>query len=66
MLAGQSSAARPEGYQMKNNPLEKAIMALLHLVEGVFTSSDAPNDVRDRVDTPKGIPNDPGRRPPKR
>ena len=51
---------------MKNNPLEKATMALLHLVEGVFTSSDAPNDVRDRVDTPKGIPNDPGRRPPKR
>lgn len=51
---------------MRENPLEKAIMALLHAVESVFTSSEAPNDVRDFVDTPKGIPNDPGRRPPKR
>ena len=51
---------------MRENPLGKAIMALLHLVESVFTSSDAPNDVRDYVDTPKGISNDPGSRPPKR
>ena len=51
---------------MGNNPLMKAVLALLHLVESVFTTSDAPNEVRDRVDTPQGIPNDPGRRPPKR
>jgi len=51
---------------MRDNPLGNAILALLHAVESVFTGSEAPNDVRDYVDTPKGVPNDPGRRPPKR
>ena len=51
---------------MRENPLGNAIMAVLHAIESVFTSSEAPNDVRDYVDTPKGVPNDPGRRPPKR
>ena len=65
MLTGRAQAP-PEGNGMRENPLGNAIMALLHAVESIFTSSEAPNDVRDYVDTPKGVPNDPGRRPSKR
>ena len=51
---------------MGDNPLGKAIMALLHFVESAVTSEAAASNVRGHADTPKGIPNDPGRRPPKR
>ena len=51
---------------MRDNPLIKAIKALLHIADSVVTSEVAPSDLRGRVDAPKGIPNDPGRRPTKR
>lgn len=50
----------------ESTPLAKAIMAPVHFIESVFTSSVNAEDVRADADTPKGIPNDPGRRPPKR
>ena len=51
---------------MSDNPLVKATMSLLHHADGVFSSSVPAERVRDHADTPKGIPNDPGRRPTKR
>ena len=66
MLAGHSPGAPREGNEMRDNPLVKAILSLLHLVESAVTSEAAASNVRGHVDAPKGIPNDPGRRPPKR
>ena len=51
---------------MRDNPLVKAILALLHLTDSVVTSEVGASNVRGHTDTPKGIPNDPARRPPKR
>lgn len=51
---------------MRDNPLVKAILALLHLADSAVTSEVAASEVRGRIDAPKGIPHDPGRRPPKR
>ncbi len=51
---------------MRNNPLVKAILALLHLADSVVTSDVAANNVRDRANAQRGVPNDPGQRPLKR
>jgi hypothetical protein len=51
---------------MRNNPLVKAIMALLHLIDSVISSDFSANKVRDRAHAQRGVPNDPGGRPLKR
>lgn len=51
---------------MKNNPLVKAIMALLHLADSVLTSDASASNVRDRASAQRGVHNDPGNRPLKR
>ena len=51
---------------MRNNPLVKAIMALLHLADSVISSDAAANDVRDRANAQLGSRSDPGGRPLKR
>ena len=51
---------------MRNNPLVKAILALLHFADSVFSSVIHPHRVRDGVNAQRGVPNDPGRRPLKR
>ena len=49
-----------KGYQMRNNPLVKAIVALLHLVDSVISSDFAANNVRDRANAKLGASNDRG------
>lgn len=51
---------------MKNNPIVKAILALLHLADSVISSDFAANKVRDRAQAQRGVQNDPGHRPLKR
>ena len=51
---------------MKNNPLVKAIMALLHLADSVLTSDASARNVRDRANAQLSARNDRGGRPLKR
>lgn len=51
---------------MRNNPIVKAIMALLHLADSVISSDFAASKVRDRAQAQRGVHNDPGGRPLKR